>query len=296
MNVRNERLTLQTGSLSLLLAMLWGGNTVAIKMALSGVPPLAIASIRFFLGGCIVLVWARVIGVSLKMEPGEKKPLLGVALLFLCQIYLLNAGTHYSLASRSTVVIATFPFFTLTFAHFFLSGDRLTRLKILGMSLSFTGVALIFAESLSLDAHPYLLGDLMVLFSAILLGARQVYVKRLTQDIHPARILIWQAGLSLPVFFFLSLIFEREFSLVLDGPILGALLYQGVVVAGFCFIIFTNLLKRYQASKLSVVGFSTPVFGVLLSKYMLDEGLSTVLLSSMILVAIGIAIVNHDPN
>ncbi len=119
MNVKNERLTLQAGSISLLVAILWGGNSVAIKMALSGFPPLAVASIRFFLGGFTVWVWARISGVSLKMEPGEKKPLLGLALLFLCQIYLLNSGTYYSMASRSTVVMAAHPFFTVTFAHFF---------------------------------------------------------------------------------------------------------------------------------------------------------------------------------
>tara|TARA_Y100000031_G_C7870486_1_gene226097 strand:- start:327 stop:491 length:165 start_codon:yes stop_codon:yes gene_type:complete len=54
MNVRNERLTLQAGSLSLLTAILWGGNSVAIKIALSGLPPLALASIRIFLGGLAV--------------------------------------------------------------------------------------------------------------------------------------------------------------------------------------------------------------------------------------------------
>jgi drug/metabolite transporter (DMT)-like permease len=296
MNVRNERLTLQAGSFALLTAILWGGNPVAIKMALSGFPPLAVAGIRFFLGGFTVWIWARVIGVSLKMEPGGKKPLLGLALLFLCQIYLLNGGTHYSMASRSTVVISSHPFFTATFAHFFLSGDRFTRLKIMGMALSFTGVALLFSESLTLKAHPYLLGDVMVLFSAIFLGARHVYLKRLTQDTHPARVLIWQAGFSLPVFCLLSLIFERDFPLVLDRPILGALLFQGLVVAGLCFIVFTSLLRRYQASKLSVFGFITPVFGVLLSKYLLGEGISTALLSSMVLVAIGIAIVNHESN
>ena len=164
----------------------------------------------------------------------------------------------------------------------------------MGMALSFTGVALLFSESLTLKAHPYLLGDVMVLFSAIFLGARHVYLKRLTQDIHPARVLIWQAGLSLPVFFLLSLIFERDFPLVLDGSILGALLYQGLVVAGFCFIVITSLLRRYQASKLTVFSFITPVFGILLSKYLLGEGLSTALLSSLVLVAIGIAIVNHE--
>ena len=130
----------------------------------------------------------------------------------------------------------------------------------------------------------------------MLLGVRLIYLKRVTQDTHPARVLIWQAGLTLPVFCLLSLIFERDFPLVLNGPILGALLYQGLVVAGFCFIILTSLLRRYQASKLSVFGFITPVFGVLLSKYLLGEGLSTALLSSMVLVAVGIAIVNYDSN
>jgi drug/metabolite transporter (DMT)-like permease len=265
-------------------------------MALSGIPPLALAGIRFFLGGITVWIWARVIGVSLKMEPGGKRSLFALALLFLCQIYLLNGGTHYSLASRSTVVIAAYPFFTAIFAHFFVSGDQLTHLKFLGMVLSFTGVALIFSESLVLDARPYLLGDGMVLLSAVLLGARLVYLKRLTQDIHPARVLIWQTGLSLPAFCLLTLIFERDFPLVPEGPILGALLYQGLVLAGFCFIVITSLVRRYQASKLSVFGFITPVFGVLLSKYLLGEVLSTGLISSMILAAIGIAIVNHDSN
>jgi drug/metabolite transporter (DMT)-like permease len=74
------------------------------------------------------------------------------------------------------------------------------------------------------------------------------------------------------------------------------LLYQGLVLAGFCFIVITSLVRRYQASKLSVFGFITPVFGVLLSKYLLGEVLSTGLISSMILAAIGIAIVNHDSN
>ena len=136
----------------------------------------------------------------------------------------------------------------------------------------------------------------MVLGSAVLLGVRLIYLKRVTQDTHPARVLIWQMGLSLPVFCLLSLIFEGDFRLVLDGPILGALLYQGIVLGGFCFIVITSLIRRYQASRLSVFAFITPVFGVLLSKYLQGEGLSAALLGSMVLVAVGIGIVNYDSN
>jgi len=53
-------------------------------------------------------------------------------------------------------------------------------------------------------------------------------------------------------------------------------------------------LRRHRASRISVFGFITPVIGVLLSSVLLDESLSTGLLSSMILVGAGIAIVNYE--
>ncbi|MBT5830058.1 MAG: EamA family transporter, partial [Candidatus Latescibacteria bacterium] len=65
MNVRNDHLNLRAGSLNLLTAILWGGNSVSIKLALAGIPPLCLAGIRFLLGGLVVLIWAKVLGISL---------------------------------------------------------------------------------------------------------------------------------------------------------------------------------------------------------------------------------------
>ena len=39
--IRNEAVGLQAGALALLTSVLWGGNPVAIKMGLDGVPPAA---------------------------------------------------------------------------------------------------------------------------------------------------------------------------------------------------------------------------------------------------------------
>ncbi len=294
MSVLNERLTFKAGNLTLLTAILWGGNSVSIKYALSGLPPLALAGARFFLGGLAVLIWVSLIRVPLRLEPGERRGLLQLALLFTAQIYLLNLGTDFTLASRSTVFITTYPFFTTLFAHLFLPGDRLSRLKVTGMVLSFAGVILVFAESLVLRELQYLSGDLMVLTSGLLLGARQVYTKRLTQDIHPGKLLLWQAALSIPGFCLLSAFLERDVPYRFSLEIVGAILYQGLVVAGFCFILMAGLLRRYRASRVSVFGFVTPVFGVLLSSLLLGEILSPGLLARMLLVGSGIAIVNYE--
>lgn len=292
MKVQNDHLDTRAASLNLLTAVLWGGNSVAIKIGLAGIPPLCLAGIRFLLGGLVVFIWVRILKLELKLNPSERRGIIGLVFIFLTQIYLLNAGTAYTLASRSTIFISAYPFFTALFAHIFIPGDRTSSRKIVGMVLSFLGVVLIFAESLVLNELQYLFGDIMVLASASLLGARQVYLKRLTQNMHPGKVLLWQAAPSLPVFFILSALFETQ-QIHLDTHIVSAVFYQGFVVAGFCFILLTTLLQRYSASRLSVFGFITPVIGVVISNLLLGDPISPGILLSLGLVAIGITIVNR---
>jgi len=291
--MRNDNLTLKAGLLNLLTAILWGGNSVSIKLALAGIPPLCLAGIRFLLGGLVVLIWAKALGLSLRLQAHERKGIAGLVFIFLTQIYLLNAGTAHTLASRSTIFISAYPFFTAFFAHFFIAGDRISTAKVIGMVLAFAGVISVFAESIVLSEFQYVLGDLMVLCSAMLLGARQIYLKRLTQNMHPGKVLIWQAAPSLPIFFALSALFETQ-AIHIDLSIISGVLYQGLVVAGFCFILLTSLLQRYSASKLAVFGFTTPIVGVIISNQLLGDPISPGILLSLALVGAGITIVNRE--
>ena len=70
------------------------------------------------------------------------------------------------------------------------------------------------------------------------------------------------------------------------------MLYQGIVVAGLCFIILVFLLQHHSPGRLGGFGFATPVVGVLLSAALLDEAISPYLLASMGLVAVGIVVAN----
>jgi drug/metabolite transporter (DMT)-like permease len=293
-DIRNESLTLRVAGLASLMAVLWGGNNIAIKFALTGIPPFALAGVRFLVGSLIVLIWVYMDRVSLKMESGEKGSLVLLAFIFTAQIGLLYVGVHHTLAGRSTILISTHPFFVGIFAHILLTGDRMKPLKIAGMTLAFLGVVFIFAESFVLKDFQYLFGDFLVLGSAILLGLRLVYIKRLTQGIHPGRLLLWQAALSIPMFFLFSLIFEGDFDYNWNTEIAAGIIYQGVIIAGIGFIVSTILYQRYIASHVGVFQFATPVVGVIFSNILLGEGISMGLIGSMILVGLGIAIVNHS--
>jgi drug/metabolite transporter (DMT)-like permease len=288
----NHTITVKAAIAAINLSILWGGNTPAIKIALEGVPPLALAGVRFIMGAVTVLVWVLWSRIPLTPNRQERQLLFFLLLLFVLQIYTLHAGTDFTLAAHAGVFVLTAPLFVTLLAHFFLPGDRLNPYKIAGLSLSFAGIVVIFAEGFLVSATDYLIGDAIVILSGFLLGARQVFTKTLTQSIHPARLLFWQATLSVPVFFILSLIFEDLDSIYLDTRIVLSIVYQGVIVAGLCFIFWTLLLHRYNASRLSVFGFVSPIAGVIISHFLLGEPITNALIIGGLLVAAGIAVVN----
>jgi drug/metabolite transporter (DMT)-like permease len=291
--IRNDAVGLRAGVLAMMMAMLWGGNSVAIKIGLEGMPPAAMAALRFVLGALTVWVGALFVGVSLAVPRGMWKGLAGLGLLFTVQIWLLNAGTGHTTASRSGVLINVYPFFLALFSHLFVPGDRINFAKAIGLAFSFSGVVLLFAESISLADTDYLLGDSVVALSGMLLGLRQVVLKRLVQGLHPFQVLFWQASLSLPLFALWSVFVEGDAHYVWNAEVILAVLYQGVVVAGLCFVILVFLIRHHSASRLGVFSFVTPVVGVLLSAWLLDEQLSPVLLISLGLVALGIVVTNR---
>lgn len=277
------------GALALLTAVLWGGNQVAIKVGLEGLPPLAMAAARFLLGWLVVAAAAALTRRRVAFD-GDAAPLLGLGLLFVAQIGALNVGTQHTTASRSTVLISAYPFFAALFSHLLIPGDRLAPRQVAGMALSFCGIALMFAESLALTETAHLFGDALVLASAALLGLRQVVIKRLVAGQHPYKVLFWQALLSLPLFVAASALLEGGQGYAWSVRAAAGILYQGFVVAGACFIILVHLLSRHSAGRLGVYGFVTPVVGVGLSAWIAGDPLTWGLLSSVALVAAGIAV------
>jgi drug/metabolite transporter (DMT)-like permease len=278
-------------ALVLLLALFWGVNTVFLKISLRDIPPLAAAGFRFLIGMLVILFWAASHRIQLMPQKGEFLPLLFLSVIFTMQIGLFNLGTKFTSAAHATILINTHPFFTAAMAHFFIPGDELNIRKIFGLVVA-SGVLIIFRDNIELQMS-YLFGDLLVLISGFLLGSLNVLTKRLVQYINSYRLLVWEMLLSLPIFLGLSFFWEGIDNYYFTYPALIAILYQGLVVGGFCFVAWTLILKRHSPSKLSVLFFATPLFGVLLSVIFLHEPITWNLAFGAVFVTVGIYIVNR---
>jgi drug/metabolite transporter (DMT)-like permease len=279
-------------ALVLLLSALWGGNSVAVKLGLTDAPPLALAWMRFVLGGICVLAWGLWTRAEFAMRPGEAGPLLGLGVLFTTQLGLLNVGTWLSTAGHAAVLTNSYPLHIVVIAHFLVPGDRMAPATLGGVLLAYGGIVLLFWDQvvgLRLGDPRMLAGDVILAVSAVLLGLRQVVLNRQLQFIHPVKPLVSQVVIGIPLFVLLSLLLERE----PIRPTLGlatSLFYQGVIIAGFNFIANMSLLKTYRPSTLAVFSLTTPLFGVVATALVLHEPITWSLGAAAVLVAGGIAL------
>jgi len=276
-----------------LLAALWGGNVVAIKIGLRGIPPLAAAGIRFGIALPLIAIWARMRRISLRPRAGEAIPLLLIGLIFTIQIAILNWGTRLTLAGRATVILHTYPVFVAFLAHFIVPGDRLSWYRLIGVICSFAGIVVVFWEKLSIGTGGSIIGDLLCLGSGLLLGLLTVLIKRYVQTIEAPRLLVWQMIVGVPLFFALHALFDRGSAFELSPSVVAAVLYQGVVVGVFCFLTWFSILKRHSPSRLTVLFFTAPLWGLLASYLLLGEGISIGLVIGAGMVALGIFLVNR---
>ena len=272
---------------------LYGGNSLAVKISLQGIPPLKMAFFRYILGIFAVGGVGFFQGMSMRLRFEELRRLSVVAVLHALHTVLLNIGTEFTIASRSTIFFALYPIFTVIFGHFWLPDDRLSVRKILGVLSAFGGVIAAIAPNLrGSGTLEHLIGDLIVTLAACFFGLRITLTKVFVQDIYPHRLLAWMFGLNIPCFLVLSYIFEGEKPIALTLASGAGMLYQGWVLTGFCFLVLTSVLRTYKASKLVVLYFFMPVSGVLFSNLFLGDELSLSILAGTVLVAAGIYLVN----
>ena len=288
--ITRQPLSARAGALALLLSTLWAGNPVANKAGLDDAGPMRLGWLRFAIGGVVVLIYAVATRQSFKVLRHEWVPLALLGTLFTVQLAFMNIGQDFSTAGHAVVVTSTFPLWTGVFAHFFVPGDRMSRSRTLGTLVAYSGVIAVFYKGFADSSSDFLVGDLLLLGSAVLLGGRQVYLSQLGQGIAQHKLLISQAVFGVTAFVIASLIFESDEAFVVTTRLVVALLYTGVLIAGLGFIGQTWLLKRYLPSRVTVISLSQPIFGVLFSWWILGESVGGELYIGAALVVVGSAL------
>lgn len=285
-------LPLQAVLASIAIHALWGGNPVAVKLGLTVFPPMWSAFVRFFIATIFVVLWARYQGISIWPRKGHLVTLLIIGSAFTVQITVMNIGFSLTSGTVASILQSTNPLFVALFAHFMISGDRLDLRKVTGLVLSFFGVALVLLKSTGLESIGVIgIGGFIVLASSMLLGLRLVLMVKPLRALDEVPVVFWMMVTGLAPFAAGGLLFETVHWENLGWIPVAGLLYQGVVIAGLGFLVFSYLMKRYSPSIVASFNFVSPLSGVLLSMLLLGDELTASILFGVIFVGAGLYLI-----
>ena len=294
MQFANRALPPAAAALAVLLCASWGFNQVAIKLALPEIPPLIQAAFRSTGAALVVVLWARLRGVSLLKSPGTLVPGIIAGALFALAFVLIFRGLLFTAATRASVFIYTAPFFVVIGARWFLPVERFDRMQWVGLLLSFAGIVVAFGVPTPGGDPRELLGDIMLLGAGAAWGATTVVIKgtRLAQA-PSEEILLYQLIVSAPVLIVLAFLAGERMHGQPSAIPLGSLLYQTIWVVALTYMAWFALIARYSASRLSVFTFLTPLFGVAAGHFVLGESLTGGFATAAALVVLGLVLVNR---
>lgn len=277
----------------IIVTLLWGFNYPAIKYSNEGVSPVFASTLRSIIASICGLIYClrkeeKLFHTDVMLFHG-----IVVGLLFGAEFACIYFGMLYTDAARSVLFVYLSPFVVAAGAHFFLKGDRLTFLKIVGLILAFTGIFVVFGGRPKTAKPSMLLGDILEITAAVLWGATTLYIKKfMAKRVEPIHTFLYQLVFSIPILLIVSIILEPKWIYKIDPYIIASLFYQSIIIAFITYLVWFKLIHEYSVSRLSAFTFFTPIFGVLFGILVLHEEMTVSLMIGLPLVSIGIFMVN----
>ncbi len=273
-------------------SILLGINHVIIKIVNNGIQPIFFCGLRSVIAAIFIILWMKYKKMPIQFPNSEWKIGVLAGVIFAIEFLFLFLALDYTTVVRNSIIYYSMPLWLSLLAHFLLPEESMTKLKLIGLILAFSGVvwAILSKDS---DDRPYtLLGDLCALggaigWAGIILLARGSSFAQ----IKPEMQLLWMTLISGPLLMIASLFFGDLIREIQFIHIVG-LLFQSIVVVAIGFIFWLWLLSIYPASGVASFAFLTPIFGMAFGWLFLNEQLTGNILIAALLVVIGIFLIN----
>ena len=270
------------------LGALWGSSFGAIKIALHGVTPLTVMSVRILLAGAalLLLILVRKTPLPRGIQNWIK---IGWMALFgtLIPFFLVPWGQLQIDSSLAAILMAVNPLFALTLGHFFSEHESFSLRQLLAMLVGFSGILLVFGENAISSINGNIWAQLAVIGAGFCYTISGVIVSRVrgaSADSVSASIFICSSVIVFPLW----MILEQPWSLHFETESLLALTHLGLVSTGMAFLMRYYIILRAGAVFLSYVAFIIPMFGILFGILFLGETISVNTMGAVVLILSGV--------
>ena len=286
----NTGVSARVAAAYVLMVLLWGSTWAAIKIGVAEVPPYLFAFERAVAVAAILTLAVVVLRQSF---PRTRATLLasGVSGLF-------NIGTSWALifwaeqfvpSGLVAVFGAMAPVWTAILAHFFVHGDRLSRLKIFALVLGLVGTALLVGAPAASEGPNALLATALLAVMPISWAVAAILIARFLSRESPIAVVgvgTWVGALFLLPFALTQVTQPQHW----DGRSIAAFAY--LVLGGSCVGLVLNawLYRKLRPTTVTLSQVLIPTQALLIGGLALGEEFSLRMLAGAALVVSAVAL------
>jgi len=288
--------------LAILCTFLWGSAYPAIKLGYDvfGIHSddsylkLIFAGYRFLIAGIILITIQKLMGKSIMPKSiGDFKGFMLLGFIYtLMQYVFLYIGMANTTGVKSSILGSLSSFISIFLVHFIYKDDKLSAKKITGCIIGFLSIIVLNFEVGTINGSFKLMGDGLLIFSALMGSVGSIYNKNLVKTNDVFVITGWQL-----IFGSLMLIIIGKSAggnLSIASAESGILLLYMALLSSVALVIWSTLYKYNKVGNITMYNFLTPIFGAILSAFLLGESIFEVKsLIALALACTGIWIVNR---
>ena len=196
-------------------------------------------------------------------------------------------GLEYISAQFERLILFTYPIFVVLFGAMFF-GQRIESRALLGLAVSYAGLALIFGESLTIGGRDVMIGALLVLAAAVAFALYQLLAKDIIAGMGPRLFTcVAMTGAALGAFlqFFVS---HPARALLIDPPVLGYAFALAIFATVLPSFFLSAALHRVSAQANGTISTLSPLATIVMAALVLGERMTSLGLVGTVLVLAGV--------
>jgi drug/metabolite transporter (DMT)-like permease len=205
-------------------------------------------------------------------------------------------GEQYVSSGLAALLQATIPAFGLVIAHFYLPGERLSTVKIIGILMGVAGVGVVFSNQLTVAGRQAVVGCAALVFGSACAAYANVLVKARGSNLNPAILAGGQMVFGLVPLLVVGILLEgNPLHFHWTRMAIIALFYLAIVGSVIAFLSYYWLVQHMDVTKTMLIALVTPVIAVALGVMVLHEELNwrTFAGGAMIMAGIGLIVLRR---
>ena len=276
-----------------LLALIWGGSFLSIRMVLEEVGVLT--TVAFRVGLAAAALWAFVLVRGLPVPRGARW--VGACLILgffnnIVPFCLIVWGQTHIPSGLAGILNASNVIFSVGLAALMFRDERLTARKSLGIMLGLAGVALTIGPGVLSHLDLTSLGQLAILGASLSYAISSIFSRHALSDVRPEVVAAGMLSVSSLAMVPAAIWIEGAPSLAYSGQTWGALLYISLISSAFAYILYYRVLLTAGAGNVSLVTLMIAPVAVMLGAMTYGETLPPAAYLGLVLLALGMLVID----